>query len=929
MVNGYQRTPCLVAQYNDLQDEKRAITEELRELRIQLTSKGILSRYNEVIQSFENTILQKLDERAQLYRERDDLDNQTKVRYVEAHTQQHLELPTLTPPPTEKIRLDPLDKNENKNTNKTINKNKKAEKYLRPKTNVERWKHLQSTTTTKNYLYHKEQVKASIPNKRNISLQDQCDANKTTRQGRFCRQTATPLSTHAVQKWLPIPERLKAFPSIFEQIHNSHKLLSIEGKQSSNYFAPLEPYLNDMSNEDLIDLARIARTDINNEMVDVQEDEGCRQPTSENTQQSTVVTAGVDDLDQILGLAQIPIEEVQLSPPVSAHLTKSSPFAITKVTMDITMRNCSKNQDKNERVVKLWSVAKKFDKQVVLCPIVNEPLPVLRNDNEIRTCLLYQYFQDRVPARKQQVSYLQGFVTFGITIEENEFLAAMKDWAISYGHDVARTDKTSTTVVAGFLTHMSITTNKTVAEDQLKRTRTYSLLGKPRIYLRVSTVYGKSINGGPDRAPAWCVECAREDIDTVVKLCETVFTGNNKQLASCIRRAVYLPTRSLPVGHPTRQSYIVSQLAYLNSELTVTCHGLADIYNMVRLRQDPTIQTSLEDVLMSVPAVTGKLFRNIDVAVADGTKAFLKLDEINMPSWLHRRNELSLLIQSIILPEDHCRAFSTDDKTLTFSDPWRKIKDGKPSRNVFDIPNASSLAYAESMLKKLPSYEVTVPAVKKRMHSGRKSGSSNLQEVDLTGEDTSVSSPNHKVQVVEQRAGTRQISSETEILMQQSAHTAPKSRLELLEDVVADHGQQLVEIKTSVTNLDGKIHRNHEETKFAFQDFRSVLLEIKGAMNGNADTPKGSIVQADGGSPASEHTGISECYNPITEKVMWQNKITAHESALRAARTNRAAYEQVLAREGSDGAIDYRQVAYQRYPSPVMEDVPDDLTLYY
>jgi len=78
----------------------------------------------------------------------------------------------------------------------------------------------------------------------------------------------------------------------------------------------------------------------------------------------------------------------------------------------------------------------------------------------------------------------------------------LKDWANSYGHDVVRTDKAMSSVVAGFLINMSLTTNKTIAESSIKSTGEYRLLGKPELHLRISKVYGKSIYGGPDKAPS-------------------------------------------------------------------------------------------------------------------------------------------------------------------------------------------------------------------------------------------------------------------------------------------------------------------------------------------------------------------------------------------------------------------------------------------
>ena len=78
---------------------------------------------------------------------------------------------------------------------------------------------------------------------------------------------------------------------------------------------------------------------------------------------------------------------------------------------------------------------------------------------------------------------------------------------------------------------------------------------------------------------------------------------------------------------------------------------------MVRLQKDPTIQTTVEDVLMSIPAVNGKLLHSADMTSTDEAKVFLKFDEHNLSSWEHRCEELASLIKSIVFPEDYGRVF--------------------------------------------------------------------------------------------------------------------------------------------------------------------------------------------------------------------------------------------------------------------------------
>jgi len=519
-------------------------------------------------------------------------------------------------------------------SNTSIGKTTKAATRLLPRKNDRAWLSLPLHSHNYNYKNVHNKIDQIKKLRRPLSLQESSRNNKTADQNSRERNRVSQVNSSnaatVLTQWLPIPPRLRAYPSYYEQLRRAHNPKPVNQTQNANYFEPLctilFEHLLEMSDEELIDLTRVARSDINNEMEQpgTPPDAGLHYFSS--TQKSTVVTAGVDDLDQILGLPQIPLDAVQLSPPPYGQMSTSSPLAIKHVRLEITMRNCAKHMGINERLVKFWSICKKFDNQVVVCPISNELLPALRNDGEIRSCFLNKYFHSRMPARKQHPSVLQGMIILGITTDEKDFVAALKDWVNSYGHEIVRTDRAMSSVVVGFLINMPLNTNKTVAENSIKSTREYRLLGKPDLYLRLSKVYGKSSHGGPDAAPAWCVECAKDDLDAVVKLCETIFTGSNNMLPSCLRAACYLPTKSIPVGHPARQSYIRGQLAFLSSELTVTCHGLQDIYNMVRLQKDPTIQTTVEDVLMSIPAVNGKLFRSADMTATEETKVFLRFD---------------------------------------------------------------------------------------------------------------------------------------------------------------------------------------------------------------------------------------------------------------------------------------------------------------
>lgn len=212
------------------------------------------------------------------------------------------------------------------------------------------------------------------------------------------------------------------------------------------------------------------------------------------------------------------------------------------------------------------------------------------------------------------------------------------------------------------------------------------------------------------------------------------------------------------------------------------------------------------------------------------------------------------------------------------------MKDGKPTKNLFDVPNESSIAYVAKILKKLPQEGVAQTQAKKREHGDIDSTGKVVDEVDLTMDDSPVGSPNHKVQVVEQRSSGHSTTMEHPMMPATPQQSKENTRIDKLEEVVADHGKQLVEIKASVTNLDGKVHRNHEEAKYIFTDFRAVLNEIREAVHRvpvEEKTKENNLVRND--SPSSAETWTSThydpgCYNPFEEKEKWMEKIRHHEA---------------------------------------------------
>jgi len=173
--------------------------------------------------------------------------------------------------------------------------------------------------------------------KGNLLLQEPNHNNKTadhlSRGISRGSQVSSSKTATGLMQWLPIPPKLKAYTSYYEQLRRAHNSKPANRAQSTNYFDPLRTLLFDqlleMSDEELVDLAQAARSDIDREM----ENPGTPPRTGlaqfSSTQRSTVVTARVDDLEQILGLAQTqwakcnsphhPTDICPHSPPLSSR----------------------------------------------------------------------------------------------------------------------------------------------------------------------------------------------------------------------------------------------------------------------------------------------------------------------------------------------------------------------------------------------------------------------------------------------------------------------------------------------------------------------------------------------------------------------------------------------------------------------------------
>ena len=306
MTNGLQRTP-VSSLSDEISIERRSISEAMQGLRTLLEARGLLWKYNGDLNHYEQLLNKNLNEREVLYRERDRLDVRFNsiVSTYPIPTSSALALPELSQPVnTEETRLLCEYKNRNKTTtsfSRLQPKRKDAEWYdlSRPFGNNIVHETTSNFRTTNTFSVSKGVPRREDNNTAIDRLQKFLSSERKRRQeykskifSNIASQDPTNFPTiisgrpsidakvHQVsrttrtieQQWLPIPEKLKAYPSFLEQLENAHTSDRQKNAAHKNYFAPLWTTqffsLDNMEDTELVDLARIARTDIDQEMQD-------------------------------------------------------------------------------------------------------------------------------------------------------------------------------------------------------------------------------------------------------------------------------------------------------------------------------------------------------------------------------------------------------------------------------------------------------------------------------------------------------------------------------------------------------------------------------------------------------------------------------------------------------------------------------------
>mmetsp|Transcript_3105 Transcript_3105/g.4648 ORF Transcript_3105/g.4648 Transcript_3105/m.4648 type:complete len:448 (-) Transcript_3105:21-1364(-) len=395
------------------------------------------------------------------------------------------------------------------------------------------------------------------------------------------------------------------------------------------------------------------------------------------------------------------------------------------------------------------------------------------------------------------------------------------------------------------------------------------------------------------------------------------FYGENVNLPSALRESLYFPSRSFPPNSPTRLSYITSQHDFLSSDRAVTCEGLNNIYNMVRLRNDPTKRASVDDILMRLTGTTGPLFRSID-KTAD-SKVFLKLDVANTDAWTVRRKQVETFLKTAVHPDDHPLVFSTPAQQLGFSDPWAKFVNGRLTRNILEIPSQDSIEFAIRCSDKL--HATQIGSIKKRMHasvstdttaSTTSTMSTHLTPamIDLTEDSKPASSPTHKVQVVEQRSfhSASPISSIDGTSSASPTVISPDTtRMQKLEDKVAAHDAKLKDIHQTVTMLDEKIGKQYDESSFNFNKFATLLTNINDKIIASVapTAPTEQKIVEDMMTEYAEYIAGEGTYDPIAERSKW-NHIYKQDMAHRShVESERIEYADDLRREAEQKGHNY------------------------
>ena len=789
----------------------------------------------------------------------------------------------------------------------------------------------------------------------NIASQvlDTCDARQRQRQQCLTRirQNLGRSNSQESEQWSPVPAHLKGFPSIFEQLIKL-KTPRISSETWKNRFAPLYSEFRE-------DIDSIMETVVDNNMITQRdsppEDMPMESPDPSPTQnKDPTYKVTMDVLRDLVPVSELDTSSLQVPPATYAAAIQVAPQGFEKIRFECHIGRFSRDSNRTERILSLFEIAKRYDKNVCLCPSGKEPHPVLYSPRDIKQSRIYRYFQDKPGAQKPKyANSLYGYVVFGVTGDVEDFVAAMKDWAVSNRHELIRHGVQSTSVIAGFITHASLTLNRDDAVAAIKKTEEWVRAGCPEFSLQVRTLW--SAGGADAKVPAICCDCERDKLAEFVQMCETLFFGENLSLPASLREVYFFNSRSFPAASPTRRTYIAEQRDFLASDRTVTVGGLGDVYQDVRLRSDPQYSSTIEDVIMLMRGTSGPLFRSMDRTV-DG-KVFLKLEDTNLSAWAVRQGQLADHLRTIVHPDDLSLVFREDSQELSFSDPWIKFKDGQMARNVVDMPSRASLEYVDRCKAKFATAGV-VPgsAVKKRAHSNVSSDGTattysttstnatprfhttppqdaNLAPIDLTRDERQAgSSPSHKVHVVEQRTyqgGDSPLSSIAGSMSPTPTAVSPKTaRMQKLEQKVAAHDVKLTAIQSSVAEIDSKIDDQSKKTAFHFDRFEEMLSHIHGTIvAGISQTPAKEVDV----SPESMQEGPHDddgAYNPIQSSHEWNETWRRDQAHRGFIATQRDEYAEQLRKEAAaQGRIyDYYAVAYERYPSPPPIQYPDDIT---
>jgi len=659
------------------------------------------------------------------------------------------------------------------------------------------------------------------------------------------------------------------------------------------------------------------------------------------------VRATIDMLRDIISVQELDPSLLPETPTTFATAVRVVPQSFQKVRLECHISRYPKDSSRTDRILDLFDAARRFDKNVCLCPSGKEPHPVLHGPNEIRRSRIYRYFQDKPGAQKSKyANSLYGFVVFGVTVDVDDFVVAMKDWATSNRHELFRHGVPSTSVIAGFLTLASVTLNREDCISAIKKTQEWTNAGQPDFSMKVAMLW--SSGGAEAKVHAICLECDKAKVQEFVKMCESLFFGENMALPTSLRQVFFFPSRSFSATSPTRLTYITGQRDYLASDRTVTCEGLGDIYQLVHLRTEPTVTASVEDIIMSLTGVHGPLFRSLEKTIDN--KVFLKLDASNLSAWSIRKEELANHIRKWVHPEDHALIFRNEYKVLNFSEPWQKFKDGQLTRNVIDLPCIASLEYVDRCQAKLVPLS-TPQGPKKRAYSNVSEGTRTTESsrsattfstmsgeatnaIDLTTDDRKPSfSPSHKVHVVEQRtpAASSSVTSFAETISPMTSATSPRTaRMQHLEKKVEAHDKKLSDIQTSVSHLDVKIDKGHASTNFQFGKLEEMLAHIHGEIVAGVQSSKQEAERLS----VLEHVTMSEweddggAHNPVVQSRDW-NEVWRQDKAHRSfIESQRVEYVEELRKEAEQKGqrYDYYAVACERFPSPPPIDYPDDIT---